>query len=211
MNAKVCTAALLIAVGGCLIGQAQEIKSATLAKSQKATTIQNQKLDKAEVLPVKQYTMALEKDKNAVVIDLRQPKEYEMGHLKGARLMNVLDTKAFEKAVSELDKEKGYYIYCRSGRRSQTAAKIMMKYELKIYDLQGGIEAWMKAGLPIEKGPADQKATKSDCQKKCNQTHKGCPHSKGLAPIQQVKHDKQHNATSCQQHDKPALKSIQKQ
>jgi rhodanese-related sulfurtransferase len=83
------------------------------------------------------------------VLDVRQLKEFESGHLENAIQLNFLDKAVFEKGIKDLDKSKNYYLYCRSGRRSNSAALMMKKEGFKVFDLKGGILAWEKTGLPI--------------------------------------------------------------
>jgi rhodanese-related sulfurtransferase len=61
----------------------------------------------------------------------------------------LLDKAVFEKGIKDLDKSKTYYLYCRSGRRSNSAALMMKKEGFKVFDLKGGILAWEKTGFPI--------------------------------------------------------------
>lgn len=97
------------------------------------------------------YEEALHTDTAAVLIDVRQPDEYAEGHLRGAQLLNVLETATFQAGIAALDKSKHYYIYCRSGRRSHNAATQMKAIGLQVTDLKGGITAWQSAGKPIVK------------------------------------------------------------
>ena len=86
-----------------------------------------------------------------VVLDVRTPEEFAAGHLAGA--LNI-DYKAadFRNRVAQLDKTKEYVVYCRSGRRSMEAAKIMAELGFpKLYNVAGGINDWTAAGFPTEK------------------------------------------------------------
>jgi rhodanese-related sulfurtransferase len=83
----------------------------------------------------------LEENEEIILLDVRTLMEYESEHIKGAVLL-PLDEIA-EKANEVIpDKEEVYYVYCRSGNRSATAAQLLvdMGYE-NIYDL-GGIIDW---------------------------------------------------------------------
>lgn len=91
------------------------------------------------------------KGEKVLLLDVRTPKEYNDGHLKGAVLINYLGND-FTQEVSKLDKSKPVYIYCRSGSRSSDAQGEMLKMGFtNVINLEGGIMAWEKAGLPIEK------------------------------------------------------------
>jgi rhodanese-related sulfurtransferase len=91
------------------------------------------------------------KSENVVVLDVRTPEEYKEGHLKNAVLMNYYDDN-FSGQVSALDKNKAVYVYCRSGKRSSGAQKVMLGQGFKsVVNLDGGILSWQQSGLPIEK------------------------------------------------------------
>lgn len=82
-------------------------------------------------------------DNTAVIIDARTPKEWTEGIIENAILMDVLEPEAFEKKVSQLDKSKNYYVYCRSGKRSVKACQILEAAGNKqTYNLLGGWLAW---------------------------------------------------------------------
>ena len=97
------------------------------------------------VLPVEEYAQNLNSDTTAYLIDVRTPEEYAEGHIEGAVLMNVMDEQTFLAGIDTLDASHTYYIYCRSGRRSQKASGFMSERGLKVVDLQGGYNAWQKA------------------------------------------------------------------
>ncbi|MEE0870272.1 MAG: rhodanese-like domain-containing protein [Bacteroidaceae bacterium] len=96
------------------------------------------------VLPVEEYAQKLNADTTAYLIDVRTPEEYAEGHIEGAVLMNVMDEQTFLAGIDTLDASHTYYIYCRSGRRSQKASGLMGERGLKVVDLQGGYNAWQK-------------------------------------------------------------------
>ena len=97
------------------------------------------------VLPVEEYAQNLNTDTTAYLIDVRTPEEYAEGHIEGAVLMNVMEEQAFLAGIDTLDASHTYYIYCRSGRRSQKASGLMGGRGLKVVDLQGGYNAWQEA------------------------------------------------------------------
>ncbi|MGV1004957.1 MAG: rhodanese-like domain-containing protein [Candidatus Nanopelagicales bacterium] len=87
----------------------------------------------------------------AVLVDVRTPAEFADGHLLGA--LNIdLQGANFAAEVSELQTGKTYAIYCRTGHRSAEAVKVFQAAgHGPLYDLAGGITAWMAAGLHITK------------------------------------------------------------
>lgn len=87
-------------------------------------------------------------DPSFVALDVRTPAEFATGRLPGA--VNAdFDATDFGKHLETLDKDKSYFLYCQSGNRSATAAKLMHSLGFKhVYDIQGGMTAWQGEGLP---------------------------------------------------------------
>ncbi len=88
-------------------------------------------------------------DAGTQFIDVRTPAEYDAEH--AAKSVNFpLET--IETDASKLDKSKPVYIICQTGRRSQiAAAKLNELGFTDVANVQGGMNAWTKAGLPTEK------------------------------------------------------------
>lgn len=76
---------------------------------------------------------------NTQLVDVRTPKEFNSGHIKGAKNIDFFSGR-FHVEFDKLNKEKPLYIYCRSGSRSRQASKKLFAMGFTmIYDLQGGI------------------------------------------------------------------------
>lgn len=89
--------------------------------------------------------------KDAVVLDVREPDEYQAGHVLNARLIPLGKLK---ERIAELEKHKDQpiVVVCRSGNRSGTACVMLGKQGFtQAYNLAGGMMAWQKASLPVEK------------------------------------------------------------
>ncbi|MGA9667514.1 MAG: rhodanese-like domain-containing protein [Gallionella sp.] len=89
--------------------------------------------------------------KGAVVLDVREPSEYESGHVLNAKLIPLGKLK---ERIGELEKykENPIVVVCRSGNRSGTACFILGRQGFsQAYNLAGGVQAWQKANLPLEK------------------------------------------------------------
>lgn len=85
------------------------------------------------------------------LIDVRTPKEYKSGYIKGAVNMHLYDND-FEQRIDTLDKNKPVYVYCKVGGRSAEAVTIMKNKGFRhIIELDGGMDAWNEAKLPITK------------------------------------------------------------
>jgi rhodanese-related sulfurtransferase len=115
-----------------------------------ATLAQTVKKDSIQVLSIAEFEQ-LSAKKKSKIIDVRTPEEAAEGHLVGATTINFLGAN-FASEVQELNKNKTYLLYCRSGSRTRKAADAMQKMGFKhVYMLEGGITAWNEAGKPLEK------------------------------------------------------------
>jgi rhodanese-related sulfurtransferase len=85
----------------------------------------------------------------AAVIDVREPHEYQSGHVPGAALIPVNSVFARRE---ELPKDKDLIFVCAVGQRSALAAEMAAAAGLtRLFNLEGGTDAWIKAGKPAEK------------------------------------------------------------
>ena len=92
------------------------------------------------------------KNPNVQLVDVRTLAEHMEGHIPGSLNINVKDEANFPTAVdSLLNKGQDVAVYCRSGRRSRTAADILVKKGFKVYNLDKGILNWIEEGREIEK------------------------------------------------------------
>ena len=74
------------------------------------------------------------------LLDVRQPKEYEQGHIPGAKLIPLPD---LSERLDEIDPKKKTVVYCAIGGRSRVAAQMLTGKGLEdVYNLSGGIKAW---------------------------------------------------------------------
>ncbi len=66
----------------------------------------------------------LDVGEDTVLIDVRTPEEYALGHLEGAQLLD-LNSGEFAEALPQLTQDAEYLLYCRSGSRSAQAMQMM--------------------------------------------------------------------------------------
>ena len=78
--------------------------------------------------------------KNASLVDVRTPEEYNAGHLENAVNINWYD-EDFEQQVKTLSMRKTIYVYCKKGVRSAMAAKVIDSLGYEVVDLLGGYDA----------------------------------------------------------------------
>ena len=89
----------------------------------------------------KTFQSAITKD-SVQLVDVRTAGEYATRHILYAVNIDVLQPDFKEKAGKMLDNSKPAYVYCRSGRRSMTAANILVGMGFKVGNLKGGIESY---------------------------------------------------------------------
>lgn len=89
------------------------------------------------------------KEQGAVLLDVREPYEYEEAHVAGSLLIPLGQLQARVHELRSLGM-KPVAVICRSGRRSAIATEILQQAGIKnVYNVQGGMLAWEKAALPI--------------------------------------------------------------
>jgi rhodanese-related sulfurtransferase len=88
-------------------------------------------------------------ERHVVLLDVRTPEEYAAGHLDGATNL-PLSSADFSDRVADLDPDRTYAVYCRTGVRSQEAVELMRSAGIEaVYDLDGGLTAWVSSGRPV--------------------------------------------------------------
>ncbi len=90
-----------------------------------------------------EFKEAIDCCNNPVLIDVRTAGEFAAGSIKGARNIDIMSPD-FNKQIEALDKRKEYFLFCRSGQRSQQACGRMASAGFKVHNLKGGIAAWPK-------------------------------------------------------------------
>nr|WP_294776565.1 rhodanese-like domain-containing protein [uncultured Flavobacterium sp.] len=85
----------------------------------------------------------LERDSNAVILDVRTAEECSEGFIPKAINIDIYKGQGFIYALEELDKSKNYYVYCKAGARSAQACQIMSQLGFEnTYNLEGGFMNW---------------------------------------------------------------------
>ena len=96
--------------------------------------------------------MDLEQDKwktgfenatDAVMLDVRTSEEFETSRIPKSINIDFYNPEIFMQEIGKLDKERSYYIYCRTGVRSANSCHLMKELGFaKTYNLIGGIVDW---------------------------------------------------------------------
>ena len=101
----------------------------------------------------------------AVVVDVREPAEYESGHVPGAvnvprgtlewRIENV---PALKDLAPDARREQPILLYCRSGARAALATQTLQRLGYSdVRSIAGGYRAWTEEGLPTSEDAQEQK------------------------------------------------------
>jgi rhodanese-related sulfurtransferase len=113
--------------------------------------------DEDEKLPYS--TIGTDEAKNMIeagtrVIDVRQPDEWNRGHIAEAELVSLDGIYVFGKALKELNlpTDEDVIFVCASGQRSSVASEIALVTGLnKVYNLANGMNGWLNRRYPVER------------------------------------------------------------
>jgi rhodanese-related sulfurtransferase len=83
----------------------------------------------------------------AELVDVRRDWEWEAGRIAGARHVEVNDLTA---EAESLSRERPVIFVCRGGSRSAMAAEAFRQAGWDAYHVEGGLRAWVEAGLPLD-------------------------------------------------------------
>jgi rhodanese-related sulfurtransferase len=86
----------------------------------------------------------------AVIVDVREPAEYQANKINGSSLIPLANI--CKKSLPQCQNKK-LVLHCHSGKRSQSACQKLLAEDsdLEIYNLEGGISAWIVAGNAAQK------------------------------------------------------------
>ena len=82
-------------------------------------------------------------DDKAVLLDVRTEEEVDEGYIPNSKNIDIYKGQEFVDEVDKLDRDKHYYIYCRSGKRSSQACTLLDQMGFaETYNLAGGFSEW---------------------------------------------------------------------
>jgi rhodanese-related sulfurtransferase len=91
-------------------------------------------------------TAAHRKLGTARFLDVRKSHEYDAGHIEGAEWVTLRE---LPNRIDELDTGQVIVVTCQIGQRSGLAAEFLRERGFDADNLEGGVEAWVRAGLPL--------------------------------------------------------------
>jgi rhodanese-related sulfurtransferase len=102
-----------------------------------------------EVPEIDVATLADLRVRGATIIDVRNPDEYEQGHVPGARLIPLPE---LVDRADEVPEGEQVYVICAVGGRSRRACELLIAQGRDVTNIAGGTQEWVKAGRPITIG-----------------------------------------------------------
>jgi phage shock protein E len=97
----------------------------------------------------------MENNQNILIIDVREKREYESGHIPGSIHVPLRQLERIKKKVDQQENDGGVYLYCRSGSRSAIAVRELRKLGCRnVYLLRDGLMNW--------NGPVQKAEEKTD-------------------------------------------------
>ena len=101
--------------------------------------------DEVDTTPQQAYDAVRE---GAVLLDVREPWEYEQLHIPGAVLIPLGE---IADRLAEIPEDQDVYVHCRLGGRSGRAVEFLREHgRPRAINVVGGIDAWKEAGLPVD-------------------------------------------------------------
>lgn len=86
---------------------------------------------------------------DVVILDVREPYEYEAGHIPGVKLIPLGE---LPNRLAEVPKDRPVIVTCRTGNRSAQAVNFLRQQGYtNVHNMSGGFVAWERAGYPVEK------------------------------------------------------------
>ena len=99
-------------------------------------------------------------NQGALVIDLRPKESYDAGHIGDARNVPVAELASQAESLKKW-RDKNVITYCDSGVNGASGARTLMKLGFtKVFNLHGGLNAWVKDNLPLAKTSQGGKGSK---------------------------------------------------
>jgi rhodanese-related sulfurtransferase len=93
-------------------------------------------------------------DAGVHVVDVRQPDEWNSGHIEQAELATINDPDSFKKTLQDLNlqPDEEVIFVCAGGRRSAIASEIASHTGMhKVYNLADGMSGWTNRNYPVKR------------------------------------------------------------
>lgn len=131
----------LIAAGVWLAGRGTERTTTTSGQPAAQAAIPDE---------ISVFDAASRRMEGAFILDVREPQEWEAGHIPDATLIPLAE---LENRVGELPTDQEIVVVCRSGNRSAQGRDILKEAGFnRVTSMAGGMNDWQAEGLPVVTG-----------------------------------------------------------
>src|SRR5687767_4666271 len=95
---------------------------------------------------------AFERKNSVVFLDVREPYEWDAGHIEGAMHIPIAQLPA---RTAEVPSDRTIVVVCQVGQRSDLAASFLRENGYDAHNLEGGMSRWHALGLPLTAARGD--------------------------------------------------------
>ena len=91
-----------------------------------------------------------ESNSKNICLDVRTAEEYNEGNIENSINIDFYKSMDFMKFLDKLNKNENYFVYCRSGKRSDASCQIMKEFGFNnVFNLEGGFLSWSENGYEV--------------------------------------------------------------
>lgn len=106
----------------------------------------------SSIQPLKPQEAVIKVNRGGVFVDIRGAEEFAKGHIQGSKNIELAKIRAGEVKPLEKFKDAPIVTVCNYGNTARAAATALEKAGFsQVYVLQGGLQAWQNASLPVSK------------------------------------------------------------
>lgn len=87
-------------------------------------------------------------ERGVLVLDVRTPGEFRQGHIRGSENVPLAQLR---RRIATLPHGRAIVAVCATGHRSASATRALTRAGYEAENLKGGMRAWLRQGLPVEK------------------------------------------------------------
>ena len=93
-----------------------------------------------------------ESNSKNICLDVRTAEEYNEGNIENSINIDFYKSMDFMKFLDKLNKDENYFVYCRSGKRSDASCQIMKEFGFNnVFNLEGGFLAWSENDYEVNR------------------------------------------------------------
>lgn len=127
--------------------QKQKVTNSNITKNSQQASISQQPKGVYYSYGPQQAMGLIQQKKNLLIIDVRSPQELKQGKIAGSHLVPFMDV---VRSKHRIPKNQPLLVVCAVGGRSYGAMQVLARQGYKeIYNLKGGMDAWIKEKMPV--------------------------------------------------------------